>query len=103
MNKNHNVKCAMRMTSNYLKSDPNFKPRSKYMPTLQDSYRYIFDKPEFNTSHDALDDTIRCGDIYYEIRKRIIQKEMDDYFLLEYLKKEIQELMYRPTTVDIQV
>jgi DNA polymerase III epsilon subunit-like protein len=79
MNKNRDVKCAMKMSSDHLKNDPNFKPRSKYMPSLQDSYRYLFNKPEFNTSHDALDDTIRCGDIYYEIRKRIIQKEMDDY------------------------
>lgn len=67
MKKKFRVKCTMLMASNILKNVENFKPIRKYYPSLEYTYRYLFNVSDFKTKHDALDDTLRCGEIYLQL------------------------------------
>lgn len=71
LKENGQIRCAMKLAKNVLMYDENFKPRSKFFPRLEESYRYLFNQPDFKSSHDALDDTIKCAEIYYELLNRM--------------------------------
>jgi DNA polymerase III epsilon subunit-like protein len=64
------IRCALKLAKNVLMYDANFKPRRKFYPKLEETYRYLFNQPDYKSSHDALDDTIKCGEIYYELLNR---------------------------------
>ena len=67
MKKQFRVKCTMRLASRVLQDVEDFKPRRKYYPSLEYTYRYLFNVSDFQTKHNALDDTLRCGEIYLQL------------------------------------
>ncbi len=58
------IRCAQREV---VKSGKNVNARRKFYPRLEESYRGLFNDYSFNTSHDALDDTLRCAQVYFKL------------------------------------
>ena len=61
------VVCTQKLATRILKNVSYSK--YKLFPKLEEVYRYLFNLQNFNTSHDALDDTRRCADIYFKLRE----------------------------------
>ena len=66
MYENQNVICVQQMSKKIVGVN-NLIARYKLYPRLEEVYRQLFNDPEFNTSHNALDDTQRCSDIYFKL------------------------------------
>lgn len=60
------VICTQQIASKKLENEKYC--RYKFYPRLEEVYRFIFKDNKFNTSHDALDDTQRCADIYFKLK-----------------------------------
>lgn len=69
---NNNVICAQRESVKHIEDLPNHV-RRRFYPRLEEVYRYLFNKPNFITQHDALDDTLRCAEIYFKLRDNYIK------------------------------
>lgn len=62
--KNVKLKCAQKEV---VRSGLNVNAKRKFYPRLEESYRGLFNDMSFNTSHDALDDTLRCAQVYFKV------------------------------------
>lgn len=60
------IMCTQKLATKTLKNVSYCK--YKLFPKLEEVYRYLFNDKDFNTSHDALDDTKRCAEIYFKLR-----------------------------------
>lgn len=60
------VICTQQIASEKLKNEKYC--RYQFYPRLEEVYRFIFKDKDFNTSHNALDDTQRCADIYFKLK-----------------------------------
>lgn len=58
------IECVQRKCINKI---INIQAKRKFYPRLEEVYRQLFNDQNFNTSHDALDDTLRCAEVYFKL------------------------------------
>ena len=68
MIKNKNVMCTQQYALK--KYNYNIPARRKFYPRLEEVYRHVFNNSDFNTSHDAFDDTLRCSQIFITLKNK---------------------------------
>ena len=64
------IKCAQK-EAKYKIGIHNIIAKRKLYPRLEEVYRQLFNEPNFTTSHDAFDDTLRCAQIYFKLQKSV--------------------------------
>ena len=68
---NKRVVCIQRESINNIE---NLKCRYKFYPKMEEVVRHLFNKENFSTTHNALDDTFQCAKIYFYLKnKKIIE------------------------------
>ena len=58
------LKCAQKES---IKKIPGLVCRRKKYPKQEEVYRHLFGDPNFSTSHNSFDDTLRCAQIYFKL------------------------------------
>ncbi len=62
--KQKTLKCAQREA---VRKIPGLICRRRRYPKQEEVYRHLFGDPNFSTTHNAFDDTLRCAQIYFKL------------------------------------